>query len=175
MEDPRDIVTTFVEQVWNRRRLALADTIIAAGCRTHQLRSGPPPVGVPRGPEAVKMHIQEWLAGFPDLTLTIEQIFAEGDRVLTQLVMDGTHHGPWLGIPPTGKPVSIRMMTVHRIQDGKIVEDWVLAESLGLLQQLGVLPSTSEILADFARRAASALHSSTAGSSTSHTPSKSTK
>lgn len=81
-------------------------------------------------------------------------MIAEQDRVFTQMVMVGTHKGAWLGIPATGKSVSIRMMTVHRIQGGKVVEDWVLVESLGLFQQLGVLPSTTDFVADFVRAAA---------------------
>jgi predicted ester cyclase len=72
---------------------------------------------VPRGPEVVKDHIAEWLTGFPDLRFTVEQMIAEGDQVLTRSFMDGTHTGTWLGLPPTGKQVSIRMMVIQRIAD----------------------------------------------------------
>jgi steroid delta-isomerase-like uncharacterized protein len=153
MGDNKDVVRAFVERLWNQRRLELADTIIARDCHTHQLRSGALLNPVPRGPGALKAHISEWVTGFPDLRFTIEQMLAEGDRVFTQLVMDGTHTGPCFGIPPTGKHVSLRMMIVHRIQHGKIIEDWVLVESLGAFQQLGVLPSTTDFVAEFARRA----------------------
>jgi hypothetical protein len=67
------------------------------------------------------------------------------------MVMSGTHKGAWLGIPATEKSASMRLMTVHRIQGGKVVEDWVLVESLGLFQQLGLLPSTKDFVADFVR------------------------
>ena len=109
---------------------------------------------MPRGPEAIKKHMIAWLESFPDLQFTIEQMIAEQDRVFTQMVMVGTHKGEWLGIPPTGKTVSIRMMTLHRIQNGKVIEDWVLVESLGVFQQLGVLPSTTVFVAAFVRTGA---------------------
>ena len=70
----------------------------------------------------------------------------------TLLSMDGTHTGPWLGIPPDGKRINIRLTTIHRISNGKIVEDWVIVESLGLFQQLGVVPATSELLQAFRER-----------------------
>jgi predicted ester cyclase len=79
-------------------------------------------------------------------------MFADGDRVISQLAMDGTQTGQWMGIPPTGKRVNIRMITIHRIRSGKIIEDWVLVESLGLFQQFGALPPTRDILSEFAQR-----------------------
>jgi predicted ester cyclase len=143
----------FVEELWNQRKLDLANIIFDPDCHTHQLRSSAGEISsVPRGPEAVKKHVAEWLLGFPDLQFAVEQMLAEGDRVSTQLAMEGTHTGQWLGIPPTGKRVTIRMMTIHRIQENKIIEDWVIVESLGVFQQLGVLPPTTEFLAEFARR-----------------------
>lgn len=150
-EQNKNLIRRFVEDLWNGRNLDLASTLFSSDCSTHQLRSGVPLETMPRGPEAVKKHVAEWLAGFPDLRFEIEQTLAEGDRVLSQLVMHGTHTGTWLGIPATGRRVSIRMMTIHRIRDGKISEDWVLVESLGFFQQLGALPPTPAILSDFVR------------------------
>jgi predicted ester cyclase len=86
------------------------------------------------------------LSGFPDLSFTVEQMIAAGDTVVTRSVMNGTHQGRWLGVAPTGKRVSIRMIVIQRLAGEKIVEDWVLVESLGLLQQLELIPPTEEIL-----------------------------
>lgn len=152
MKDNKHIVTRFVEELWNGRRLEIADAIFDGDCHTHQLQSGAPAVAAPRGPAAVKAHVTSWLSGFPDLEFRVEQMFAEGDRVLSQLAMDGTQTGEWMGIPPTGKHVNIRMITIHRIRTGKIIEDWVLVESLGLLQQFGALPPTGDILSGFVQR-----------------------
>ena len=147
VEENKAIVQRFIQELWNDRNLQVADEIFATDCVTHQLRSGAEIVAAPRAAEAIKKHISEWLAGFPDLHFTVEQMIAEADRVVTQSVMQGTHEGTWLGIPPTGKRVLIRMMTIHRISNGRIAEDWVLVESLGFFQQLGLIPATQEIVA----------------------------
>lgn len=142
----------FVEELWNGRKLELASTIFDENCHTHQLQSGLPIVAIPRGPAAVRAHIADWVSAFPDLRFNIEQMISEEDRVFSQLTMEGTQTGQWLGIPPTAIRVNIRMTTIHRIQNGKIMEDWVLVESLGLFQQLGALPPTKDFLAKFVRR-----------------------
>jgi hypothetical protein len=66
--------------------------------------------------------------------------------------MEGTQQEAWLGIPASGKRVAIRMSTVHRVEQGRIVEDWVLVEFLGLFQQLGVLPDIAELIGSFSKR-----------------------
>jgi steroid delta-isomerase-like uncharacterized protein len=146
MENNKQLIIRFFDEVWNQRKLEIADDIFDNDCQTFQLRSGAPVTSTPRGPESVKIHIAEWLSGFPDLKFTIEQMIAEGDRVSTLLVMNGTHAGEWLGIPPNGKHINIRMMTIHRFRNCKIIEDWVVVESLGFFQQLGIVPATSDLL-----------------------------
>jgi len=146
LELNKQIVHHFVDELWNGRRLQVADELFSADCVTHQLRSGEETTTATRSPQQMKEHVQGWLAAFPDLHLTAEQMLAEGDLVFTSVVLRGTHLGAWSGIAPTGKPVSIRFMVVHRIQDGKICEDWVLVESLGFLQQLGIAPPTAGML-----------------------------
>jgi steroid delta-isomerase-like uncharacterized protein len=152
MDDPKELINRFVEELWNERRLDVADAIFAKNCVTHQLRSGVPPDAVPRGPEAIKEHVTSWIASFPDLHFSIEQMLSEGDRVVMQLLMEGTHQGAWLGIPASGKKMQIRMFTVHGVVQGKIVEDWVLVESLGVFEQLGVVPNTADLVGNFLRQ-----------------------
>ena len=152
MGDPKQLINRFVEELWNQRRLEVADAIFAKDCVTHQLRSGVPTDAVPRGPEAIKEHVASWVTSFPDLRFSIEQMLGEGDRVVMQLLMEGTHQGEWMGIPASGKKMQIRMITVHRVVHGKIVEDWVLVESLGFFQQLGVVPDTADLVGNFLRQ-----------------------
>lgn len=152
MDDPKQLVHRFVEELWNERRLDVADAIFAEDCVTHQLQSGVSAGAVPRGPQAIKGHVAGWVASFPDLRFSIEQILSEGHRVVTQLLMEGTHLGTWLGIPASGKKMQIRMFTIHRVEQGKIVEDWVLVESLGFFQQLGVVPNTADLVRNFLRQ-----------------------
>jgi steroid delta-isomerase-like uncharacterized protein len=140
------IVRQFYEDLWNGRNLDLADELFADDCVTHQLQSGTEPVATPRGPEAIKHHVGDWLRGFPDLRFTVEEMIAEGDLVVSRSVLRGSHTGTWLGIPPTGKHLDIRMSVTHRIENAKIAEDWVLVEALGLFQQLGLVAATEELL-----------------------------
>jgi steroid delta-isomerase-like uncharacterized protein len=158
MEPAKDIIKRFVEELWNARRLDVADQIFSEDCVTHQLRSGVLAEPAHRGPREMKEHVSGWLMSFPDLRFNIEQIITERDRVVSQLVMEGTHQGTWMGISPTGKRLQIRMITIHRIENGKIAEDWVLVESLGFFQQLGMLPSTEELIRNFAEHADSPSH-----------------
>jgi steroid delta-isomerase-like uncharacterized protein len=150
-DQDKAVIRRFFEELWNNRDLEVADEIFAADCVTHQLRSGAEVAAVSRNAEAVRKHVSEWLAGFPDLRFTIEQMVAEAGRVVTQSVMQGTHTGIWLGIPPTDKQVGIRMMTIHRVISGRIAEDWMLVESLGFFQQLGLIPATPEIMSGAAK------------------------
>jgi hypothetical protein len=80
MDDPARVITRFVEELWNERRLEVADAIFAEDCVTHQLRSGIADEAAPRGPDAMKEHVSGWIAGFPDLRMRVEQMVSEGDR-----------------------------------------------------------------------------------------------
>jgi predicted ester cyclase len=151
VEQNKKIVRRFFEELWNERKLETADEIFAPGCVTHQLQSGAEAVAVPRDAEAMKQHIGEWLGAFPDLRFTIERMIAEGDFVITYATMRGTHAGNWHGISATGKQVGIRMAVTHQIANQKITADWVLIEALGFFQQLGLLPSTQEIMLNASR------------------------
>jgi len=147
--NPELVSRRFFEEVWNARRLEVADEIVAADCITRQLRSsaGPMP-SASRGPDALKEHILSWLAAFPDLTWEIEAVVTQGERVVTWAVAHGTHQGHWLGVAPTGRRIAIRCVVLHRVADGRIVEDWVVTEALGFFQQLGIVPDTPTLLAN---------------------------
>ncbi|HEX8180706.1 MAG TPA: ester cyclase [Pyrinomonadaceae bacterium] len=144
--ESKTVARRFIEELWNARRLELADELFAPDCVTHQLRSGEADASAPRTPDMVKRHVASWLAAFPDLRFDIEQMIAEADMVVTRCTMRGTHSATWLGVAPTGREVSVRMFISQRIAGGRIVEDWVLVESLGLFQQLGLVPPREELL-----------------------------
>jgi steroid delta-isomerase-like uncharacterized protein len=151
--EPQAVVARFFAEIWNEHRLAAAEEIVAPECVTHQLRSsGGATAGVPRGPTELREHVAGWLAAFPDMTAEVEASVAAGDRVVSWVAMRGTHAGPWLGVPPTGRRVTVRTVVMHRVAGGRIVEDWVVTESLGLFQQLGVVEPTPDLLARATRR-----------------------
>ena len=93
LEDNKKLVTWFIEEIWNQRHLDVADEVFAADCITHQLRSGADSLTIPRPPEALKQHISEWLAAFPDIHFSIDQLIAGGDRVVVHCQARGTHLG----------------------------------------------------------------------------------
>ncbi len=145
--DPSQIVDRFFREVWNRRHFAVLDEIVDRECVTHQVRSAPGDIAAAaRGPLALRQHIDGGLAAFPDIKVTTDLKCACGGNVVTWVTMRGTHSGPWQGIPPTGRKVTIRTVAQHRVEDGRIVEDWVIVETLGLFQQLGLVPTTQELL-----------------------------
>ena len=78
-------------------------------------------------------------AGFPDLTHTIEEQIAEGEKVVNRLLIRGTHRGSFQGIPASGKAVAMPALTIQRIAEGKVAEQWIAFDAMGLLQQLGVM------------------------------------
>jgi steroid delta-isomerase-like uncharacterized protein len=146
--DPRAVVNRFFGELWNRRNFDIAAAVVAPGCVTHQLRSasGEQPT-TSRGPAAMVAHIREWVEGFPDIHAEVEATVVEGDRVVSWVAMRGTHEGPWHGLVPTGHAVVIRNVVMHRVEAGRIAEDWVLIESFGFIQQLGLVDPLPRILA----------------------------
>jgi steroid delta-isomerase-like uncharacterized protein len=80
------------------------------------------------------------LTAFPDLERKLEDVVAEGDRVVARWSARGTHNGDFNGMPPTGKVADSSGITIFRVEDGRIVEEWSESDMLGLLQQLGAIP-----------------------------------
>jgi steroid delta-isomerase-like uncharacterized protein len=94
-----------------------------------------------QGIEEAKQYYSMYLSAFPDLHATVEDVIAEDDKVVTRYTVRGTHQGEIEEFgPPTGRQVEIKGITIHRIEDGKIVEEWERYDNLGLLQQLGLAP-----------------------------------
>jgi predicted ester cyclase len=83
------------------------------------------------------------LTAFPELHVTIEDLIAEGDKVVVRMTMHGTQQGALGSIPPTGKQVALSTIDVVRIAGGQIAEEWGIDDRLGLLQQLGLVPAMS--------------------------------
>jgi steroid delta-isomerase-like uncharacterized protein len=126
-----------MEQVWNQRKLELIDEMIASNFVQHEAQA-PFPV---TGPEGVRQFIKHYLAAFPDLHFTVDDVVAEGQTVVTRWTSTATHTGDLPGIPATGRRISVTGMFSSRVEDGKFVESWSNWDALGLLQQLGVAPA----------------------------------
>ena len=99
-------------------------------------------IGLPdmtKGTENVKKFISNLLNTFPDIKFTIEEQIAEGDKVFAQWSITGTHKGEFMGVTPTGKPISVSGVTVYKIVNGKAVQAWGMIDNLGILQQIGAV------------------------------------
>lgn len=90
--------------------------------------------------EALEKEIKELRDAFPDLEWTVEDMIAEDDKVVIRVMHRATHQGEFMGIKPTGKQLAYGGTVIFRVKDGKIVEEWVYSDYLGLMQQLGIIP-----------------------------------
>lgn len=136
-DDLKAILTRFVAEVWNGGQLDAVEQFIAPSYIRHD-------PGLPmevRGPDGVRQVVGMYRTAFPDLHLELEDLLVEGDRLALRLTGSGTHRGPLPGVPPTGRPVTVWAMEIHRFERGKIVEQWVLIDNLRLLQQIAVVPA----------------------------------
>jgi len=91
--------------------------------------------------EGLREHVNMMQGPFPGYRFIAEDVIAEEDKVAVRATMHGTHQGDLMGIPPTGKQVTVSMIIIYRIADGQIAEHWMVADQLGLMQQLGVAPA----------------------------------
>jgi steroid delta-isomerase-like uncharacterized protein len=137
IETNKAIVRRYFDQVLNEGRHDLADEFLTENIELHGS-------GLAPGLEVVKQFYTEFSAAFPDGKNTIEDVVAEGDRVVARTTFTGTHQGEIQGIPATGKRASITMITIFRLANGKIDEGWLVNDSLGMMQQLGVIPTPEE-------------------------------
>jgi steroid delta-isomerase-like uncharacterized protein len=100
-----------------------------------------PTVGEKKGKNGLRELVTMYRTAFPDLKMTIDEQIAEGDKVFTRWTATGTHRGVLMGFPPTGKQVRVQGATVTRFANGKIAEDTEVYDALGMLRQIGALPS----------------------------------
>lgn len=135
-DENKAIVRRTMEECFNNGNLGVADELVTADYVDH---AAPP--GFPGGPEGFKQLVGMYRQAFPDLRVTIEEVIAEGDKVVTRWVATGTHQGELMGIPPTNKPVTVTGIDINRVVGGKVTEHWGNFDQLGMMQQLGVAPS----------------------------------
>ncbi len=135
-EHNKAIVRRLFTELWNNGNLSVADEVFTPNYAHYDPST--PDFG--HGPDSEKKRTALYRTAFPDLHLTIEDVIAEGETVMTRWSCRGTHKGDLNGIAPTGKHITISGVTVARFSNGKIVEGYVNWDALGLMQQLGVVP-----------------------------------
>ena len=124
------------EEIWNRGNLAVADEPIAIDVVVHS-PGEPEPL---HGLEDFKRFNDKLRTGFPDLRVTIDDIFGLGDKVTVRFTARGTHLGQYRGLPPTGVRMTVTEICIYRLANGKVQELWQELNALGVMQQLGVVP-----------------------------------
>src|ERR687886_690004 len=134
-EDNKAFVRRFVDEVQSGGNTDLIDEICSPEFVNHSA-----PQGLPADREGIKILTTMFKGAFPDSYFTVEDMIAEGDKVVTRKTFHGTHEGEFMGIPPTRRRVSISLIDIVRIVGGRVVEHWSLADNLGMMQQLGVIP-----------------------------------
>jgi steroid delta-isomerase-like uncharacterized protein len=136
-DDNKALVQRFFEEVINQRNLAALDQFAHPGGVNHTV-----PPGMP---QESNQFLGQYLNAFPDVKATVEDLMADGDKVVARVSYRGTHQGAFRGIPPTGKQIAVTGINIFRIANGKLVEHWGLTDRLAVLQQLGVVPPLAQV------------------------------
>ena len=141
-EDNKAIVRRYIEEAWNKGNVSVIDDLMSEDYARHV--SGCP---APLTREGHKKRILQIHRALPDVTMTVEDMIAAGDRVVSRVVLRGTQRDTFMGIPATGRQVTITGIDIARVVNGRLVEHWAEMDTLGLIKQLGALPNYSLVAA----------------------------
>jgi predicted ester cyclase len=138
-EENKAVVRRFTDEVWNTGNLAIIDELFASTWVGHDL-----PPGLAPGREGLKQMVGAFRAAFSDIRATVDDQIADGDAVAWRWTFQGTHSGAFMGIPPTSKRITLTGISIDRLAGGKFVERWDSADTLGMMQQLGVISAPGQ-------------------------------
>jgi predicted ester cyclase len=139
MEESKKLIRRFYTEVVGGGDYSNLGSFVANDYVDHNAAEGG------RGPEVVRTHLEAIRRTLPDFTVQIENVFAEGDYVITRVTGRGTHLGEWMGIKPTGREVRLKGINIDRVEGGRIAEHWGEADTIGMLVQMGVDPFVGRI------------------------------
>ena len=129
------LIRRIFDQAFNQGDLAIVDELVSVDVTAHLAGWG-----LPASRLGLKHMIANLRSAFPDLLCTVEDEIGEGDKYAAHWTMRGTHQGSLFGNLPTGRPVAVQGFIFARTANGQIVEDWILIDQMGMLQQLGIVP-----------------------------------
>jgi len=133
-ETNKTLILACIDEGWNTRHLGIFDQLFDPDLVDHSV-----PSGLPATREGTKRLAARFWTAFPDLHFTIEDQIAEADKVTTRWTARGTHTGPLIGVPPTGRHVIVSGIRIDRILHERILESWAEIDQLGMLRQLGAV------------------------------------
>jgi steroid delta-isomerase-like uncharacterized protein len=137
-EQNKSLARRSLYEVWNQGKLEVINELTAPKAIFHDPNV---PGGKFEGPQGYKQFVEIYRTAFPDVHFTIDDQIADGDKVVTRWSATGTQKGALMGIPPTNKRSTVTGMDIGRFENGKLVESWASYDMLGMLQQLGVVPT----------------------------------
>lgn len=132
----KQLVEAFIQDLFTKGDLKAVDRDLDPNFVNHDA----PFPGAPDGPEGMRLAASTYRRALPDWHSDVEQLIAEDDLVVEVFTASGTHRGELMGVPGTGKTLTLRGVNIFRIKDGRIVERWGRLDQLGVLQQLGLVP-----------------------------------
>lgn len=142
LEENKAIVRRIYDELWNERKLEVAGEVIATeGYINYDTGLTP----VPSGPEGMKQTVLMVTAAFPDNHHAVEDMLAEGDRVVARVTLTGTHEGEFRGLPPTGRRIAVNEIHIYRLEGSKAVEHRVGRDDFGAMRQLGVILDSAPV------------------------------
>jgi len=137
VEQNKALFRRFIEEVFNKGNVSTIDEFLAPNFVEREVL----PPGTPSGREGVKQLTMMFRTAFPDFNVSIDDMIAEGDKIVARTTWSGTQKGEFMGIPSSGKRVSFNVIDIIRISDGKGVEHWGVMDSSSLMQQIGAIPA----------------------------------
>lgn len=136
-EENKAVSRRWFEEVFGEGKLELADELMAADVTIHE----PATPALPDGIEGARQLVSTYRSAFPDLHFTVEDVLAEGDKVVVRWTGRGTHNGDLPGIPATGRNSTVTGISIDRFENGKVAESWINWDTLGMLRNIGVMPA----------------------------------
>lgn len=137
-EENKAIVLRLFKEGMNGWNPAVFHELIATNYVNHNFPAPAP------GPDGFLQVMGMFHTAFPDMHITTEDVIAEADKVATRGYFTGTHRGEFMEVPPTGKQIKISYADAFRVENGKLVENWVQMDMMGMMQQLGVIPEPGQ-------------------------------
>jgi len=135
--DNKNVIKTFIEEVLNDGQFERLDELVLEDF----VELDPLP-GQSQGREGLREVLREMRAAFPDIHWVVDEMIGEGDKVCTRFTWTGTQRGPFLGVPATGRYVAVKGIVIDRLNGGKMADSRILMDTLGMMQQLGVVPAS---------------------------------
>jgi steroid delta-isomerase-like uncharacterized protein len=140
--DPKSLIHRWFEEVWNQGREETVDELFSPEGVAYGLGDGSAEV---RGPAGFKVFLRNMRAALPDIHIRIEDTIVQADKAVVRVVLEGTHLGEGLGLPPTGQRVTVSGIVIVRVAGSQIVEGWNSWDQLGLLRQTGAIPAPEAV------------------------------